>query len=349
MTGRVTVVASGDFLHADGSPAFPEFDFRPLLEHPRIDFAFLENTARIEPRQIATADVLILSGARVTAESLDGAGRLALIAQFGAGFDHIDIAAATRSGVAVTNTPEGVRRPVAVSILTLIFAITGKLLTKTRLVGQGAAGWAAVSSHNGVGLTGKTLGSIGIGNIGAELFRLAKPLDMKFLAHDPHAPVGAAADLGVEMVDLDDLFRRSDVLCVNCPLTPVTRRLVDARRIALMKPTAYLINTARGGIVDQQALAEALAARRIAGAGLDVFEQEPPDPADPLLRLDNVVLTPHALCWSDELFAGCGRDAVRAVLEVVAGGVPAHLINPNVLSIGAWRAKLGRLAQAGAG
>jgi D-3-phosphoglycerate dehydrogenase len=129
----------------------------------------------------------------------------------------------------------------------------------------------------------------------------------------------------------------------------VTRRLVDARRIALMKPTAYLINTARGGIVDQQALAEALAARRIAGAGLDVFEQEPPDPADPLLRLDNVVLTPHALCWSDELFAGCGRDAVRAVLEVVAGGVPAHLINPNVLSIGAWRAKLGRLAQAGAG
>ena len=160
--------------------------------------------------------------------------------------------------------------------LTLIFALTTRLLIKTRLVREGAAGWAAVTQHNGVGLTGKTLGSLGMGNIGAELFRLAKPLHMAFLAHDPYAPAGIAAELGVEMTALDDLFRRSDILCINCPLTSETRHLVNAHRISLMKPTAYLINTARGGVVDQRALVAALTSGRIAGAGLDVFEQEPP-------------------------------------------------------------------------
>jgi D-3-phosphoglycerate dehydrogenase len=344
---RFNVVATGDFLRPDGTPAYPEFDFQPLLEDPRITFRFLQPVDTIEPGQLALADILVSSGSRISADSFHADGRLALIAQFGAGFDHIDVAAATRNGVAVTNTPNGVRRPVAVSILTLIFALTTRLLVKTRLVREGAAGWAAATQHNGVGLSGKTLGSIGIGNIGAELFRLAKPLEMKFLAHDPYAPAGVAAELGVETVALDDLFRRSDILCINCPLTSETRHLVNARRISLMKPTAYLINTARGGVVDQRALVAALATGQIAGAGLDVFEQEPPDPADPIFKLENVVLTPHALCWSDELYARCGRDAVKAVRDTIGGRIPDHLINREIVDQEAWRRKISQFGRRG--
>jgi D-3-phosphoglycerate dehydrogenase len=343
---RFTVVASGDFLRPDGAPAYPEFDLAPLSGDPAIAFRFLDPAEAIRPAQVAGADALVLSGSRVAADSFDAGGRLALIAQFGAGFDHIDLAAATRNGVAVVNTPGGVRRPVAVAILTLILALTTKLMVKSTLVRQGAAGWAAVTGHNGVGLTGKTLGSIGLGNIGAEMFRLARPLDMRFIAHDPFASPSIARELGVELVELEALFRRADILSVNCPLNPATRHLVNAERLALMKPTAYLVNTARGGVIDQRALTEVLAQRRIAGAALDVFEQEPIDPGDPLLALDNVVPTPHALCWTDELFAGCGRDAVQAVLDTLGGAVPANIVNPEVLDHDRWRARAAATASA---
>jgi D-3-phosphoglycerate dehydrogenase len=343
---RFSVVASGDFLRPDGSPNFPEFDFGRLSRDPRIEFRFLRTTHEISGDQLAEADALVLSDARITAGSFRPDNRLALISQFGAGFNHIDLTAAARHGVAVTNTPDGVRRPVAVAILTLIFALTTKLFDKARLTGGGRDAWAQVTRHNGVGLTGKTLGSIGIGNIGAEMFRLARPLGMRFLAHDPYGSKALADELSVEMTELDDLFRRSDILCVNCPLTAETRHIVNAARLSLMKPTSYFVNTSRGGTVDQRALTEALAAGRIAGAGLDVFEQEPPDPADPLFRLGNVVLTPHALCWSDELYAGCGRDAVQSVLDLLVGKVPRHVVNPDVLATSEWRRKLARFIDA---
>jgi D-3-phosphoglycerate dehydrogenase len=341
---QFSVVASGDFLRPDGSPNFPEFDFGRLTNDPRIDFRFLKTTSEISGNQLADADALLLSDARITAASFCPDNRLALISQFGVGFNHIDLTAAALHNVAVCNTPDGVRRPVAVAILTLIFALTTKLFDKTRLTGGGREAWAQVTKHNGVGLTGKTLGSIGIGNIGAEMFRLARPLDMKFLAHDPYGSKSLAEELGIEMTDLEDLFRRSDILCVNCPLTTETRHIVSAARISLMKPSSYLVNTSRGGTVDQRALTEALAAGRIAGAGLDVFEQEPPDRADPLFQLGSVVLTPHALCWCDELYAGCGRDAVQSVLDLLGGKVPRHIVNPNVVVTSEWRRKLARFA-----
>ena len=171
----------------------------------------------------------------------------------------------------------------------------------------------------GVGLVGRTLGSVGIGNIGAEMFRMAKPLDMKFIAHDPYANAEVAKSLGIELVGLEDVFRRADFVTVNCPLMDSTRHLVNAERLALMKPTAFLINTARGPIVDQKALTKVLQERRIAGAGLDVLEKEPPDADDPILKLDNVIFAPHALCWTDQCFAGIGACDVRAVLELDAG------------------------------
>ena len=216
-------------------------------------------------------------------------------------------------------TPDGVRRPVAVSIITLMLALTGKLMIKDRLTREAAAGFAKRSDHMGVGLVGRTLGSLGIGNIGAELFRLAKPFDMRFIAHDPFADAAVAAELGIELVGLEDVFRHADILSVSCPLTPQTHHLVNAERLALMKPTSYLINTARGPIVDQKALTKVLQERRIAGAGLDVLEQEPPDADDPILKLDNVIFAPHALCWTDQCFAGNGAADVEAVLDVKQG------------------------------
>jgi lactate dehydrogenase-like 2-hydroxyacid dehydrogenase len=192
----------------------------------------------------------------------------------------------------------------------------------------------------GVGLVGRTLGSIGVGNIGAEMFRLARPFDMRFIAHDPYADPIAVKELGIELMPIEEVFARADFLTVNCPLTAETQHLVNAERLSLMKPTAYFINTARGPIVDQRALTKVLQERRIAGAGLDVFEQEPTDANDPLLKLDNVVLAPHALCWTDQCFAGNGAADVKAVLDVQHGRVPRGVVNRQVLESEGFRAKL---------
>jgi phosphoglycerate dehydrogenase-like enzyme len=233
-----------------------------------------------------------------------------------------------------------VRRPVAVSIVTFILALSGKLIMKDRLTREAASGFARRGEYMGLSLVGRTLGSIGIGNIGTELFRLTKPFDMRLIAHDPYADKTLAAGLGVELVGLEEVFRRSDFVSVSCPLTPQTRHLVNAKRLALMKPTAYLINTARGPIVDQNALTKALEERRIAGAGLDVLEKEPPDADDPILKLDNVILAPHALCWTDQCFAGNGAADVRAVLDVRDGRAPRVVVNRDVLETAAWRNRL---------
>jgi phosphoglycerate dehydrogenase-like enzyme len=176
------------------------------------------------------------------------------------------------------------------------------------------------------------------------MFRLAKPLDMKFIAHDPYADPKLASELGIELVTLADVFRRADVVTVNCPLTPETHHLVNAERLRLMKPTAFLINTARGPIVDQKALTEVLAARRIAGAGLDVLEKEPPAADDPILKLDNVILAPHALCWTDQCFAGNGAADVKAVIDIQHGRVPTGVVNREVIDDPRFRARLQKYA-----
>ena len=225
---------------------------------------------------------------------------------------------APQEDVAVVITPDGVRRPVAVAIMTLILALAGRLMVKDRLTRQGPDGWAQRGAHMGEGLVGKTLGSLGMGNIGTEMFRMARPFDMQFAACDPFADEEVARSLGVEIVTAEELFRRSDFLCVNCPLTDETRHFVNAARLGLMKPSAYLINTARGPIVDQAALTKALKDGTIAGAGLDVFAEEPASADDPLFGLDNVIVTPHALCWTDECFAGIGAADIAAVFALLS-------------------------------
>jgi phosphoglycerate dehydrogenase-like enzyme len=340
MAEKFRVALSGDFRKADGSPTFPDFDVSPLMNAPGVEIAYLELSNPIRPDQIADFDALILLAPRFARESIHPNGRLAVVARFGVGYDNVDVPACTEAGIALCITPDGVRRPVAVSIIALMLALTGKLLIKDKLTRSGPEAFNKRVDHMGVGLVGRTLASIGIGNIGAEMFRMARPFEMKFIAHDPFADKTVAAELGIELVSMEDAFRRADVLCINCPLMPETKHLVNAERLALMKPTAFLINTARGPIVDQKALTKVLSDRRIAGAGLDVLESEPPAPDDPILGLDNTILTPHALCWTDQCFAGNGAADVNAVLDIQHGRTPSGVVNRTVLQDTRFKARL---------
>jgi phosphoglycerate dehydrogenase-like enzyme len=179
-----------------------------------------------------------------------------------------------------------------------------------------------------------------LGNIGREVCRVARPLEMKFQAFDPFASAETAAEVGAELVPLDELLKTSDFVCICCALTPETHHLLNAERLAWMKSSAYLINVARGPIVDQIALTELLQKRRIQGAALDVFELEPIAIDDPLLSLDNVILAPHAICWTDELFRDNGRSACRSIADVAAGRVPPFVVNREVVSSQGFRSKL---------
>ena len=344
MPERFRVGLTRDFLRPDGSIGFGDIGLGVLDEAPGVEWEFLkEGGEELTPEQAGPYDALIVLGPRVSARTVGGADRLALVARFGVGYDNVDLEACTENGVAVTITPDGVRRPVASAILALLLALGHWLLIKDRIARSGR--WEERLDHMGVGMTGRTLGSIGLGNIGREMFALAAPFGMHHLAHDPYAAPGTAAEAGVDLVDLETLLRLSDFVVVNCALTPETHHLLDAGRLSLMKETAHLVNVARGQIVDQAALTEALREGRIAGAGLDVFEGEPADPADPIFSLPNVIAAPHALAWTDELALGNGRAACKSVLDIAAGRVPDNVINKDVLDTALFREKLGRYGE----
>ena len=277
--------------------------------------------------EIRDYDGLLVLAPKVTTATLQGHTCLKAVARFGVGYDTIDVDACTAAGVMLTITPDGVRRPVAVSSITLLLALAHQLLIKDRLTRSGR--WNDRLEHMGRGVRGRTLGLIGAGNIGREIIQLAAPFEMRHLAYDPFLKTPIS---GVDLVSLETLLTESDFVVVCCSLTPETRHLLNADRLRLMKPSAYLINVARGPIIDQAALTAALSKRQIAGAGLDVFDVEPIAPTDPLLALDNVILAPHSICWTDECFLGIGRSACQSLIDVSAGRIPAHVVNRDVLT-----------------
>jgi D-3-phosphoglycerate dehydrogenase len=328
--GKFRVGITRDNLRPNGKPIFDESALK-ILDQAGIEYEFLaENEPELKAETAAKYDALAVMLAKVTRNTVSGAGkRLKLIARFGVGYDTVDVPALTENGVILTITPDGVRRPVATSALTFILMLAQRVLIKDRITREGR--WQERLNHFGTGLSGRVLGSIGVGNIGSELFRLAAPLGMKHLGCDPYITQESVAPLGVKLVDLDTLMREADFLCVNCPLTQETRKLVGAQQFSLMKPTAFFINTARGPIVDEKALYETLAAKRIAGAGLDVFEQEPVSPDNPLLKLDNVVVTPHHICLTDECINTIAASVFSACRDLAAGRVPKNVVNQEVL------------------
>ena len=342
--GKFRVGITADVLKSDGVPIFGAAVL-DVLDNPLLEWEYMpQPSIDLSPDQCARYDAICAMVTRVTPDSLARPDlRLKLIARFGVGYDSIDVPACSRAGVLLTIAPDGVRRPVATSALTLVLMLAQKILVKDRLTRAGR--WAEKMDHIGTGLTGRTLGSIGMGNIGAELFRLAKPFEMQCMAHDPVADPALALALGVRLVDIDTLFRESDFLTVNCPLNAFTKGLVSARLIGLMKPGAYLVNTARGPIIDETALYAALAGGRIAGAGLDVFEEEPVRADNPILQLDNVVVTPHGICFTDECMRRLAESAFRATLDVASGRQPQYIVNPDALAAGRWNGRVAGTAK----
>jgi len=328
-----------DTLRADGTSIFDPHALQ-IFDAAKLPWEFIpDDVKELTAAHGAQYDALCVLNPKVPAAVVSGPdSRVRIVARMGVGYDSVDVTACTGNGVILTNTPDGVRRPVATSILALILALSHKVATKDSLTRSGR--WSETTSHMGVGLTGRTVGSIGVGNIGSELFRLLAPLEMVHLAYDPYAKAEDAARLRVRLTDKETVFREADFVCVNTPLTPETRGFIGAREFALMKPTAYFINTARGPIVDEQALYAALAARRLAGAALDVFEVEPVGRDNPLLALDNVIVTPHSICWTDEFFRNNAESAFRSVVAVANGKTPAFVVNRDVLQHPHLRARL---------
>ncbi len=344
--GSFLVGFSADFKGEDGALAFPDIGLSLLDAVPGVAYEFLrEYRAEYVPAQLSGYDVLISLKPRVTAQSLEGVERLCAIGRCGVGYDNVDLKACTERGIAVYITPQGVVRPVAESIVLLMLALSHRLLEKDRMVRQGR--WAESTHQLGREPRDRVVGTIGLGNIAAEAIRLLRVLDVKrFVAFDPYASERRAAELGVKLVSLEDLLRASDYVLVNCPLTAETRGLVGRDEIALMKPDAVLINTARGPVVQEAALIEALRDEKIAGAALDVFENEPLAASSPLISMTNVILTSHSVAWTEELFRDMGRIDCEGALAVYRGEVPRHVVNPEVLDTKAFKEKLARLKAA---
>ncbi len=337
MTNKFKIGISRDAITANGT-IFGEEAFK-VLEDPAVEWEFLpEKVAELPPEYGDRYDAICLMSAKVTRKTLSGPNRrLKLVARFGVGYDSVDVSACNDNGVMLTITPDGVRRPVAASVIGFILALAHRMFLKDRLTREGR--WAEKGNYLGSGLMGRTLGVIGVGNIGKEIFRLAQPFGMKLLGCDPNVPQSAVSSLGVSMVDRDTLLKQSDYISVNTLLDEQTRGLIGAREFGLMKPSAYFINTARGPVVVEAALIDALKNNRIAGAAIDVFEQEPVAPDNPLLKMDNVIVAPHAICHTDECMSLLGQSAFRAAVDLAHGRKPHLIVNAEVLKRPEWTGK----------
>lgn len=296
------------------------------------------------PESLDGCDAVFALALRVNAASLVGLKRLTAVTRWGVGYDRIDVQALTAADVMLTITPNSVRRPVAEAVLTFVFALSKNLPLQDRVARAG--GWRGDLPKLGRNVQGTVLGSLGCGNIGRELFRASASLGFaRMIAHDPYVKQEDVATLGVELVDMETLFRESDYVCINTLLNERTRGLVGERHLRMMKPSAYLINTARGPVVQEAALVRALREGWIAGAGIDVYDVEPPPKNHPLFELDNVILAPHAMAWTDELMFDNGSEACENVLAVARGMTPASVVNREVLERPGMQAKLAALRE----
>ena len=322
---------SRDVADTAGKPTFDPAALRVIEDDPLLEWEwFGDGAGEVTTRDFSAFDGICLGGPPVRADCLGAGTRTRIIARFGVGYDHCDVRAMTDNGVLFTINPDGVRRAVATGVLGFVLVLAHCIFALDRLVRGNA--WQDRMHHPGTGLAGRVLGLIGVGNIGREIFRLARPLELRHIAHDPFVLPAEVQPLGVTLDVFDAVVAQADFLVVSCPLNDRTRGLVGERALGLMKPTAFLINAARGPIVDEAALIRALQSRRIAGAALDVFEQEPTSPDNPLLTLDNVVLSPHTLCYTDEALRLMAEGAFRSVRDFFHHRVPNKIINTELLA-----------------
>lgn len=279
---------------------------------------------------VLDANALIVQWTKIPRDIIQSLSQCKVISRYGIGVDMIDLAAAGEHGIMVCNTPDYCIDEVSTHTLSFILMLNRQIMQQHAHVAAGK--WGPPAPTPPKRLSTQTLGVVGMGNIGRAVIQKASAFDLKILVFDPYLSAEQAAASGAEKVDLDDLLRRSDYVSLHCPLTEETHHLISTAQFQLMKPTAYLINMARGPIVDQAALVQALTDKTIAGAAVDVFEQEPVPADEAILKLDNIIFTPHLSSWSAESFVQLRREVVQNVIIALQGEKPRSIVNRKFLA-----------------
>jgi len=341
MSATFKVGVTRDSLNDEGKLVFKDLGLEILDRADNVNYDFLEKYEPIMPAElIKDVDGVISLTPAYNKNTLQGGGRrLIAIARLGVGYDNVDVKACTDSDVALLTARGTVNYPMAEATIGWMLALNHHIFIKDQLVRTGK--WDDRNLYMGTELRDRTMGVVGVGGIGGTLVNLLKTFKMKeTLAFDPYLSENKARQLGVKLVDLNILMSEADYISVNCPLVEETRNLIDVEQLAMMKPTAYLITTARGGIVNESALVNALRNKAIAGAAVDVFEKEPSGENNPYSELDNVILAPHSIGWTDELYRDMGSMCCRQMVSLSKGEIPEGLINREVLKRQGFRNKL---------
>jgi D-3-phosphoglycerate dehydrogenase len=298
----------------------------------RMDAELAVGQCRGEEETIALArdaDAILNTYAPMTAKVIQALEKCRVIVRFGIGVDNVAVDAATQRGIMVCNTTDYCIDEVADQAMAFLLACTRGLFPSARIAREAA--WDFTRMPRLARIRGQTLGLLGVGRIGSAVAARAKGFGLRIVGYDPYLSDEAARQIGVQLVDLDTLLKESDFVSIHLPLNSETVGMFGEAALGKMKPTAFLINVARGKIVNQAALCRALQQGKIAGAALDVLETEPPKPNDPILRLDNVILTPHSAWYSEQSRMDMRRRAVGQVVSVLKGEIPYSLVNREVL------------------
>ncbi|MDA0323773.1 MAG: NAD(P)-dependent oxidoreductase [Verrucomicrobia bacterium] len=347
---------TGDLSDAAGNPTVDCILDR-LAQAPHLRHGFLEDqqpkagdstyhalkySMEIGPHHVAKANGIVTCRPWVKASAFaQGAGDLVAIGRAGIGYDKIDLAACTANDVIVFNSPHGLTHSTASAALLFILGLSKRFPLQDRIIREYR--WDLQNDAVGDDLEEQTLGIVGLGQSGQELARLIAPFRIRMIAFSPHAEPATAKELGVTLVgSLDELLRESDYVSLHSRLNEQTRGLIGERELSLMKPTAFFINVARGEMVDEHALVRFLREGRIAGAGLDVFETEPLPLGNPLLQLDNVMLTPHWLASTHRALRTTMAPILDGMLRISSGELPDNVLNPDVRDRPGFNDKLQR-------
>ncbi len=301
-----------------------------LEELDKIDAEVILARCKTEDEVIEAArdaDAILLVFSPLTRRVIESLHNCKVIVRYGVGVDNVDVEAATDYGIVVANVPDFCFEEVSNHAMVLLLACAKKLVPLNNSIKQGIWGQRPAPM---VSIHGQTLGLVGCGNIGRATAKKARCFGLRILGYDPYLDKSIAREHEITLVSLPELLKESDFVSVHTPLTKETRHLIGEKEFEQMKPTAYFINTSRGPVVDEPALIKTLREGRLAGAGLDVFEKEPIDPDNPLLKMDNVVVTPHTASYCDASFSLLRRRVGEAAVNILSGRWPRSVVNPTV-------------------
>ncbi len=337
------VALTADFFESDGSCKFKDMGLSVFDDQTHIRASIFDvHRPEIGADQVKDVQGVVVLTPAVTAETVAASENLLAIGRFGVGYDSVDVGACTEADVVVLITAGAVDRSVAEATVGWMIALTHHTRVKDRLVRAGR--WDERTRYMGRELRDRTFGAVGLGGIARETVRLLGTFRMNSpMAFDPYIDLREARNLGVSLVSLDELLAVSDFVSIHCPLTDETKGLIGPRELSAMKRDAYLINTSRGGIVDEDALYVALEAGEIAGAALDCFAVEPVVEPHRFARFDNVLLAPHSVAWTDELFRDIGRAVCKGMVDLSLGIRPRGVVDPVVFDRSGFQEKWARL------